>query len=336
MRAAAENAFFPLTVKFEGKTPFSYLDVKGLVTTAIGILADSSGWDPLLNRSVPPAHGNPWDEYVTFPWFNEKNEPATKREMIIEWCWIWGTVDIDGMMDVRFEEEERDGRKVQVEVGKRVDLYDPQKNAFRNQRLHEALQGGFFFKKMCKLHLTEAGIAEVAHRKLAVNVAAMKRRHAEYDSWPASAQLALQLLVWACGAGYRFPKLDQCLGKREFAVYGSTPDRKPFLVGGAAVECKISEEGNAGVHPRNLAMKSLFEEAYIIESAGLDRDALYYPNPVVTDGKEGDSTPPIALDSASLEDTAPYPAFGTQNPDVINEAVKAAQADMDKKRGEEE
>lgn len=323
MRGAAENSFLPITSRLEGLTPFGYLDVKGLWTSGIGNLLDTSVWSPELGRSVAPEHGHPWEPMVAVQWFrNDNQELATEREKIIEWCWIWGSNKPDEPLD-----------------------YDPKTNPFRKQRLMDAMHGGFYFRKFGKLHLTDAGVAELVHGKLASNETRLRERFSEWDAWPASAQLGLHLLAWACGANFRFPHLEGHLRKKEFAIYAIRNDDgvdKRNLVGGAAVECKIDDAGNAGVRPRNAIMRQLFEEAQFVQQAGLDPDALHYPNPITYDMTEvrGDSTPPIAHDQ-DPDDTAPYSedtllGLGTMNPDFIEQDVKRTQDDADKKRGESE
>jgi len=68
MRTAVREAFLPFTVPLEGVVPWMYLDVRGLVTTAIGILID-----PVILA-------------LGLPFVHEKNEaPATRDEIAEEW-----------------------------------------------------------------------------------------------------------------------------------------------------------------------------------------------------------------------------------------------------------
>lgn len=67
MREAARHAFIPFTAPLEGVVPFMYLDVKGLVTTAIGNLIDS------------PA------EACALPWKWKDGRVASKQDVIDEW-----------------------------------------------------------------------------------------------------------------------------------------------------------------------------------------------------------------------------------------------------------
>lgn len=76
MRDAARQAFIAFTAPLEGVVPFMYLDVKGLVTTAIGNLIDS------------PA------EACSLPWRHADGTHATKAEIAAEWNRVKGLQDM--------------------------------------------------------------------------------------------------------------------------------------------------------------------------------------------------------------------------------------------------
>lgn len=67
MRASTRSSFFGFTIGFEGKVSFMYLDILGLVTTAIGILCDSK---PAVR---------------TMPWFRQDGTPATQSDIDADW-----------------------------------------------------------------------------------------------------------------------------------------------------------------------------------------------------------------------------------------------------------
>lgn len=67
MKQEGIDEFFPMTEKFEGKVPWMYLDILGLVTLAIGNLVDS------------PA------EVMSLPFFRLDGTPATDAEISEEW-----------------------------------------------------------------------------------------------------------------------------------------------------------------------------------------------------------------------------------------------------------
>lgn len=68
MRAAVRGAFPAFTSRFEGRLPFMYLDVLGLVTTGVGNLID------------------PMAAALALPWLHKLDAtPATRPEVVAEW-----------------------------------------------------------------------------------------------------------------------------------------------------------------------------------------------------------------------------------------------------------
>jgi GH24 family phage-related lysozyme (muramidase) len=67
MRRSVREAFVPFTERFEGKVPFMYLDVRGLVTTAIGNLVD------------------PVEMALDVPFVTKAGHPATQDEIVDDW-----------------------------------------------------------------------------------------------------------------------------------------------------------------------------------------------------------------------------------------------------------
>lgn len=110
------------------------------------------------------------------------------------------------------------------------------------------------------LRLTPEGLEAVTLGKLDAMVAALARRFPQLPSWPASAQLAVLSLAWACGAGFRFPRTERALLARDWAT--------------AAEEAVIDATGNPGVVPRNEANRELFLCASYSEACGLDPSVL--------------------------------------------------------------
>lgn len=75
MKASVRAAFVGFTSPLEGVCPFLYLDVLGLVTTAIGNLVDTSqGGDP-----------QPWRPVLGLPFQHLDGRPATDEEIVAEW-----------------------------------------------------------------------------------------------------------------------------------------------------------------------------------------------------------------------------------------------------------
>lgn len=76
MRPSVRQAFVAFTAPIEGVLSFMYLDVRGLVTTAIGNLID------------------PVTYALTLPWRRSNNEPATQDEIREEWAAVKARQDL--------------------------------------------------------------------------------------------------------------------------------------------------------------------------------------------------------------------------------------------------
>jgi hypothetical protein len=202
VRPAVRNAFVAFNAPMEGVTSWMYLDVKGLVTCAIGNLID------------------PVEYAIGLPWLMADGTRATEAEIRGEW------ERIKARQDWR-------------------------------------LRGGAIFKSIALLHLDEAGILVTVSRKLDEMDRALSRRFSGYEEWPADAQLATLSMSWACGAAFRFPRLEEALRGKAFAM--------------AAEECTISTVGNPGVKPRNERNRVLYRNASVVASRKLNPEALYWP-----------------------------------------------------------
>lgn len=198
MRSSVRSAFIPFTSRLEGVVPWMYLDVKGLVTVAIGNLIDPSGYA------------------LSLPFVRSDGSAATQREIAAEWLLIKTTT-----------------------------------------RLAE--QGHLAAKSLARLRLTPAGVERVVLDKLASVEGQLVKRFPAFAEWPADAQLATFSMAWACGAGFRFPKMAAALQAQDFV--------------GAARECHMNETGNPGLKPRNLANKAM----YLNASKAACPETLYYP-----------------------------------------------------------
>jgi len=193
VRPSVRAAFVPFTAPLEGVVRWLYLDVKGLVTTAIGNLVD------------------PIEYALDLPMvYSGTNIPAPREAIRREW--------------------------------ERVKAHPT-----------AARQGHRVLDAETSLRLTDAGIAFVVDRRLALNVSILRKRFPEWDEWPADAQLATLSMAWACGPMFAFPSLTAALRDRDWKQ--------------AADDCRMRTEGNPGLIPRNAANKSLY-----LAAARLDRD----------------------------------------------------------------
>ncbi len=174
----------------------------------------------------------------------------------------------------------RDGRRAdRVEI---VGAWQAVKN-----RPDVAESGHTQAAKLTTIRLTQESMRIVALRKYDENLAHLRKRLPEWDSYPACARMALASVAWACGAGFRFPKMMACIAARDFGRYEMQKNAKgedeEVCVGGAAFEIHMNEwtpEGkfNAGLVPRNVANKVLMYNAARVHAFHLDPDFLDWEN----------------------------------------------------------
>jgi GH24 family phage-related lysozyme (muramidase) len=137
-------------------------------------------------------------------------------------------------------------------------------------------QGWTAAARVATLELTMDGLDNVVFGKLHEVDADLTRHFPEYPAWNASAQLATISMVWAMGGAFfgtptddRFPRWEAAMRRQDFA--------------GAALQCRMKEDGNPGLVPRNRANKLLFETAAKVRDVGSDPDVLHYPRPYMAD-----------------------------------------------------
>lgn len=112
------------------------------------------------------------------------------------------------------------------------------------------------------LSLPDAAVDDLMLERLDQNDRIFARTFPDWESFPAEAQLAIHSMGWAMGPGFpaKWPHLNARIHDQLWAEYANA-DGKRFLVGGCAFVCKIREEGNPGIVPRNKANRALFEAA---------------------------------------------------------------------------
>jgi hypothetical protein len=103
-------------------------------------------------------------------------------------------------------------------------------------------------RRVATLHLDEADIDTLILGKLDHDEAILKANpaFADFDIWPADAQLGLLSMGWAMGPGFgsRFPHFSTACAAGDFTT--------------AANDCAISTIGNPGVARRNAANRQAF------------------------------------------------------------------------------
>jgi len=130
--------------------------------------------------------------------------------------------------------------------------------AHRNARLAAALTG---------LELSDADVDALMESRLNSNEAFITAHHFPFfPEFPADAQLGILSMAWAVGADFA----------REFKNFKAAVLAGDWLA--ARDACKIREEGNSGVVPRNAANRVCFANAEIVTRCGLARDVLRWPN----------------------------------------------------------
>ncbi len=116
---------------------------------------------------------------------------------------------------------------------------------------------------VAQLRLTAGGVQDLVARELARMDAQLAGRFPGYPAWPADAQLGTLSMAWACGPGFRFPKLAAALNARDFST--------------AAGECHMDDLDNPGLRPRNAANVVLYRNAATVVAGGTDPDILHWP-----------------------------------------------------------
>lgn len=173
------------TERYEGRIPWLYLDIRGLVTIGAGVLVD------------------PVELALRLP-LQLDGRPATPGEIAAEWKAI-------------------------------------------KSRPALATLGAGAAGKVARLRLAGPDLDALTWARLDSTVAALVRRWPELPRWPWQAQLATCSWAWAVGAAAPWPRLDAALRSASWVT--------------AADECRIREEGNPGVAPRNRENRRLFLEA---------------------------------------------------------------------------
>jgi len=136
---------------------------------------------------------------------------------------------------------------------------DQQRNADQNHKLLAA----FFQPPRTSLHMTDPYALVLSHAD--GDEQTLRNRFQDWDdpnSWPADAQIAVLSMSYAMGPGFNFPN---------FVAACQAHDWKT-----AAGESHMSEAGNPGVAPRNVADRVLLLNAQFMADNNLGFDTLQY------------------------------------------------------------
>jgi hypothetical protein len=131
-------------------------------------------------------------------------------------------------------------------------------------RMDLAPRGHRAYEQLTSLRITNDEIDRFVFVKLDEMEATLKRQadFADYDNWPADAQLALLSMSWGMGPAFGFPDF------RGFARAGDFE--------GCARECRFNPEVGTIV-TRNDRDQLCFRNAAQAVASGLDRETLFWP-----------------------------------------------------------
>jgi GH24 family phage-related lysozyme (muramidase) len=112
-----------------------------------------------------------------------------------------------------------------------------------------------------RIRLTDEAIDDLVKMQLEKNAADVAQNLPSFESAPADVQLAVMSMAWAAGSRFwaKFPKFTAAFKAGDWL--------------GCAAECRLREEGNPGVVPRNKFNRALFYSA----AKGNDPDKVNVP-----------------------------------------------------------
>lgn len=219
MKSSVRSYWLEFNNPLEGRVNYLYLDVKGLVSTGVGNLLDTTRAPLSAPSDAERASSHALAEQLD--WLYPDDSSATAE-------------DVDSAWDT---------------VKARLDL---------------APHGGGAFRGLTSLHLSDAEIDRVVFAKLDSMESSLRARtpFADFDAWPADAQLGLLSMAWAMGPAFNFPRFQG------FAAAGDWAS--------AADECRFNPEVGTIVQ-RNDRDQQLFRNAAQVADGGFDPDVLVFP-----------------------------------------------------------
>lgn len=147
------------------------------------------------------------------------------------------------------------------------------------------------------LVLEEADVDALVEERLLANERYLIRTFVEFESYPADAQLGILSMAWAVGAGFT----------RKFPVFTQSALMKRWWE--CASGCKIREEGNPGIVPRNEANRLCFQNASAVVATDADRSILRWPGHFDPAAERADAVERIAGPQLAQVRTDPNDEF---------------------------
>ncbi|GAA0938227.1 hypothetical protein [Nonomuraea longicatena] len=128
-------------------------------------------------------------------------------------------------------------------------------------RMDLAPRGGGVFRGLTTLRISDDEIDRFVGKKLDQFEAFLKNRSefADFDNWPADAQLGLLSMAWGMGPAFQFPRFQALAAAGDFDA--------------AAGECRFNPEIGTIVTRNNLDQQCFHNAAQVVNQ-GLDRSAL--------------------------------------------------------------
>lgn len=141
-------------------------------------------------------------------------------------------------------------------------------NAVKYNQTLNPLMGGYQYRKLTTLRLSENAIIDLCSKRLVLMASIIQEAHPNFRGLCADAQLAIMSISWAVGAAgvsHKWPKFWAGVDAGDFVA--------------AAQESRIHEdERNPGtIVRRNLANKLLLVNAARVQAQKLDPAKLYWP-----------------------------------------------------------
>lgn len=238
MRRVVREQFLAFSIPKEGWVRYLYADVKGWVTTAVGVLVDD------CRTLTPPRSALGLPMVVG-------NRPARPDEIAADWRAV--AVEV---CEATLGSQRRTGRPPS---GK------PLECQWRGlSRVCMAHRGHLAAMQATRCRLTDDGVRLVTDGKLVEMWRSLLLRFPRLDQAPADAQLATLSMAWALGPAWdedEWPKLTAAIRTGDWAT--------------AAGQCKLRESDNPGVIPRNRRNRELYLAADDVVERELNRDVLW-------------------------------------------------------------
>lgn len=133
-----------------------------------------------------------------------------------------------------------------------------------------AVKGHGYAKPHTTLRLTAEGLRSTLDRKMLLHDGVLGRRFADFEQWPADAQLALHSWAWGVGPRAGYPKMTAALARRDFRAAAEEVMIKARRDDGKFVELH-------GLKPRNAANRQLLVNAAVVETLGWDPEPIHWP-----------------------------------------------------------